>query len=86
MYVKLRYEDCHSESDPDKSHALRDQSVYNIKERQSLDWILKHQNMSKKDVPIILRNTIPIFSPSNRSKFKWTVYKGIRMGDVKPLS
>ena len=40
--------------------------------------------MLKKDVPMILRNTITSFLPSNRSKFKWTVYKRIRMGDVKP--
>ena len=50
------------------------------------DWILKHRDMSKKNVPIILRNTITSFSPSNRSKFKWTVSKCIRMGDVKPFS
>ena len=54
----------------------------NVKE---WNWILKHGDMSKKDVPIILRNTISSFLSSNGCEFKWTVYKSIRMGDVKPF-
>ena len=46
------------------------------------DWILKHQRMSKKDVPIILRNTVTRLSPSNCGEFKWTVDKRIRMSNM----
>ena len=48
--------------------------------------ILKHRYMSTKDVPIILRNMVTSFSPSNCSELKWTVYKRIRVCNVKPLS
>ena len=34
--MKLRYGGCHSESDHDKIHALRDQRVLNMLERQNV--------------------------------------------------
>ncbi len=62
-------------------------NVYQIcRNVEDWDWILKHQDMLKKDVPIILKNTVTSFLPSNSSEFKWTMYKRIRMGKVKPLS
>jgi hypothetical protein len=61
-------------------------NVYRVcRNVESWGWILKHRDMSKKDVPIILRNTVTSFLPSNSSEFKWAVYKRIRMGNVKPL-
>ena len=69
------------------SHMRSAINVYRIcRSVKARDLILKHWNMLKKDVPMILRNTITSFLPSNRSKFKWTVYKRIRMGGVKPFS
>ena len=62
-------------------------NVYRIcRNVKAWNWVLKHGDMSKKDIPIILRNTITSFLSSNGCKFKWTVYEGIRMGDVKPFS
>jgi hypothetical protein len=69
------------------SHMRSAINVYRIcRSVKAWDWILKHRDMSKKEVPIILRKMVTSFLPSNSSKFKWTMYKRIRMGNVKPFS
>ena len=44
--------------------------------------VLEHRSMALQDVPIILRDTITSFTPTNSGEFEGTVDESVKVCDV----
>ena len=52
------------------------QISWNIK---AWDWVIEHQFIPMKDIPVRLGNTIPGFATANRSKLEWPMDIRVQM-------